>query len=438
MAYKALNNKGKAFVKKFTDNTDNYLLKGRFKTYNLPNSTISGQQVEFSADVLVNGKFLLNNRELGENIIKWIDNYAKIYALDANIIAAQTSAEGSGNIANVGFKRYVCFAYSPSGAMGISQFTANTVWGMIYRLNKTFTIDKRLTTTEISALLKSLTGDKEKLEDVNSVANRKQLHKNLIDNPEICIKMQCMLMSYIGKNNNNLATSSLYCYNRGSEIKSSTYLEAIKKTTLPIAEGLNYVKTIYEFLVNDFGYPVVILDTLIAEQNGIIAMNNEDINPKLLKLDSAQQKFVNELHYKLRATFTKLILDIQDSTGWKVIITSGYRSFQKQAELQEDDDRNADPGRSHHNYGLGIDINLQKGDKILRKASPRAEWEATGAIQIAKALGFTWGGDFVNYYDPVHFDLKDVYPIDKLVENANLVANNDLTKVQGNKVPLFG
>jgi hypothetical protein len=438
MAYKALNNKGKSYVRKFTDNSSDYLLKGRMKTYGLPNSTISKQQIVFTAEPLIDGAYIKTNKELGEYIIKWINKYAESYSLDANIIAAQTSAEGTGNIEGVGFKRFVCFAYSPSGAMGISQFTANTIWGVIYRLNKTFTFDKRLTTIEISALLKNLTGDKQKLEDVNSETNRQQLHKNLIDNPEIMIKMQCMLMSYIAKNNNNLATSTLYCYNRGSEIKSSTYLQAIKKTTLPIAEGLNYVKTIYGFLVNDFGYPEPILDTLIAEENGIVAINNEEINPKNNKLDSAQQKFINELHYKLRITFTKLILDIQDKTGWKVIITSGYRSFQEQVRLQLIDDRNADPGHSHHNYGLGIDINLQKDDKLLRKSSSKSEWEASGAISIAKGLGFTWGGDFVNYYDPVHFDLKDVYPINKLVENANLVANNDLTKVQGNKIPLFG
>jgi len=437
MAYKALSSKGKAYIKKFTDNDQNYLLSGKFK-WGLPNSTISKQDIIFTANILSDGINVNTNRLLGQYIIKWVDKYSRLYELDANIIAAQISAEAAGTISGVGFKRYVAFAYSNTGAMGISQFTANTVWTIIYEKNKRFTIDKRLNTTEIAALTLNLSGDKQKLDDFNSSTNRRQLHQNIINNPQILIKMQCMLMSYIGKNNKNLASSTLYCYNRGSEIKSSSYLEAIRKTTLPIKEGLTYVKTIFTFLVNDFGYPQAILEALIAEENGIVAMTNEQVNPKLQKLDASQQKFINELHYKLRVTFTRFIIEIQENTGWKVIITSGYRSFQKQIELQQEDDRNADPGRSHHNYGLGIDINLVKGDKILRKASPREEWEASGAINIAKALGFSWGGDFVNYYDPVHFDLKDVYPIDKLVENANQVANNDLTKVQGNKVPLFG
>lgn len=437
MAYKALNNKAKTYIKKFTDNDGTYLLNGRFKK-GLPNSDIFNEEITFTSNVYVDGIKLTNNKEFGEYLISWIDKYSKLYELDANIIAIQLSVEAVGTIVGTGYKRYVAWAYSPKGAVGISQFTPVTFYDVIYRLNKTFATNKRLTTTEISALIKDLEGDKQQLSTFSNKSNRQQLHQNAIDNPEIMVKLQCMLMSYIGKNNNNLATSTLYCYNRGSAIVSESYLEAIKKTKLPIKEGIEYVRTIFETLVNEVGYPKTILDALIAEENGIVALNNEDASSKIKKLTSDQQRYVNELHYLAKNQFANLIFEIQNKTGYAVKITSGYRTFGQQQAQYEADNRNAEPGLSHHNYGLAIDINLIKGSKVITKSSTKDEWIKTGAVDIAKKLGFTWGGDFSTYYDPVHFDLQSVYPINKLYENANILANNDLTELQGNKVSLFG
>lgn len=151
-----------------------------------------------------------------------------------------------------------------------------------------------------------------------------------------------------------------------------------------------------------------------------------------------QEAYIRELHPAAQARFRALLRAIEAS-GWRVTVTSGYRSFAKQAALYAADSRNARPGRSHHNYGLAIDINAANKDgRALRKASPKSEWLASGIPQLAKSMGFAWGGDFAGYYDPVHFDLKNDYPMDQVAAAAAAQFGTDPYRVQGNQVQLSG
>ena len=108
---------------------------------------------------------------------------------------------------------------------------------------------------------------------------------------------------------------------------------------------------------------------------------------------------------KLNSKLLNFVKDIETKLGYKVTITSGVRSYQKQAALKKTDPRNAAAGNSDHEYGNAIDIVLSKGGKVINKNSSPLQWKASGVTQLAKKHGLNWGGNFTNYYDPVHFYL---------------------------------
>jgi hypothetical protein len=155
------------------------------------------------------------------------------------------------------------------------------------------------------------------------------------------------------------------------------------------------------------------------------------LNPITIVLKAEQESFIRDLHPKYQGVFRRFIADVE-ATGWSVIITSGYRSFARQAELRAQDSRNGQPGLSLHNYGLAIDINAQKGTTWLRKRSSKAAWEASGIVKIAERYGLRWGGNFSGYHDPVHFDTGQ--------RGADLLAiarqqfGSNPANIQGNKI----
>lgn len=150
-------------------------------------------------------------------------------------------------------------------------------------------------------------------------------------------------------------------------------------------------------------------------------------------LSAQHESFMKDLHPSYRNKFRQFIKDVEAS-GWKVIITSGYRSFEKQAQLKKENPKNAAPGRSRHNYGLAIDINAQSGSKWLRKASSKEAWTKSGIVAIAERHGLKWGGSFAGYWDPVHFEVP--LNMDNLVAQAKKQFGSDPKAVKGNQLEL--
>lgn len=146
-------------------------------------------------------------------------------------------------------------------------------------------------------------------------------------------------------------------------------------------------------------------------------------------------EYLNQLNPAVKSVFENLIADI-NKMGYQVVITSGYRSFQKQAELKKLDPRNAAPGYSSHNYGTALDFVLVKDGKMIQKNAPRADWVKTGVPELAiKKYGMRWGGDFPGYPDHVHFDLNGKYDTKKLYAAA-LKKYGSENKIIGNKLDL--
>lgn len=128
-------------------------------------------------------------------------------------------------------------------------------------------------------------------------------------------------------------------------------------------------------------------------------------------LEARHEQYLKDAHPKARGIFRRFIREIENKTGFKVQITSLYRTPEHQARLYAEDNRNARPYYSMHNYGLAIDMILSKDGTEIRKATPREAWERTGVPAIANKYGLIWGADFAGYYDPVHFDVSKLYNV---------------------------
>ena len=95
--------------------------------------------------------------------------------------------------------------------------------------------------------------------------------------------------------------------------------------------------------------------------------------------------------------------------GIYVLFSDGYRSNAEQNKLYAQGRTspgsivtNARGGQSLHNYGLAIDM------FITNKAGTSATWpvgELRKVAQIAKGLGFEWGGDWKTFKDNPHLQM---------------------------------
>lgn len=104
--------------------------------------------------------------------------------------------------------------------------------------------------------------------------------------------------------------------------------------------------------------------------------------------------------------FRQFFSDLEAETWCKVLITSGYRDTEKQKMLYKKNSKNARPGTSRHEKKKAMDINLICWDGMLKKASSKTDWQAKGVHRVAQKNNLIWGGNFKNYYDPVHFALR--------------------------------
>lgn len=147
----------------------------------------------------------------------------------------------------------------------------------------------------------------------------------------------------------------------------------------------------------------------------------QDINPDA---KNAFRRFLNGLNEKY--------------PGYKMILSAIGRSFEKSAELEKQNPENSPPGFSKHNYYAAMDFNIiDPNGKNYKKSGYKMDWINSGIVDLAKDSGLSWGGEFSNYEDDIHFyydfDIKIAY------ENAGKIAskeNIDITKVDGYKVPL--
>jgi hypothetical protein len=281
MAYSPLTEQGKNFIKHVCiegmkpDRNGNTLLSGK-QSHALPFTTGNTKTYDSSVNhiwtcnIKYNGNNVINGNDLTNALIYWFNYYAQIYDLDANVIAAQAYIESR-------YKMWIYVDYIPSSgnyqstASGINQFLMNTIYDIIIKNNgKNYNSTHPFTPEEVNKIINGLTDNKNQYSYTiggsaivpntayqNSWHNRPFLHQNVIDNPDIMIKAQCLFMRYIADLCNAFTSSALFGYSRGPGYAKKTYTDSIvackngpenRANPNYLQEGLNYVLLIFGVL----------------------------------------------------------------------------------------------------------------------------------------------------------------------------------------------
>lgn len=126
-------------------------------------------------------------------------------------------------------------------------------------------------------------------------------------------------------------------------------------------------------------------------------------------MDNASLSKLQLLHPAIREDAIQAYNEAVKKTpvGVHPVIIQTLRTFEEQELLYEKGRSrpgpkvtNAKPGSSYHNYGLAIDFALEVNGKII--------WEVTKdwmtVVNIFKAHGFSWGGDWSSLKDYPHLE----------------------------------
>ncbi|MBY9079060.1 M15 family metallopeptidase [Paenibacillus sp. HN-1] len=137
---------------------------------------------------------------------------------------------------------------------------------------------------------------------------------------------------------------------------------------------------------------------------------------------------LNEVKNKSRSKWTglhetvaaaaEMLVEKCYTTGIPIIITQGLRTVAEQNALYEQGRTkpgaivtNARGGYSYHNYGLAIDFALLLPDgknvswDMKRDGNGDGSVDWMQAVQMAKDLGFEWGGDWSSFKDYCHLQM---------------------------------
>ncbi|UOQ95752.1 M15 family metallopeptidase [Halobacillus shinanisalinarum] len=124
----------------------------------------------------------------------------------------------------------------------------------------------------------------------------------------------------------------------------------------------------------------------------------------------------SELHPAVEQGKKHLVAQASER-GIDVVITEGVRTKQEQERLYEqgrstegDIVTYASGGQSYHNYGLAIDFALQLDDgdvvwDLTRDDNGNGQADWMEVVEIAKGLGFAWGGDWQSFKDYPHLQM---------------------------------
>lgn len=156
----------------------------------------------------------------------------------------------------------------------------------------------------------------------------------------------------------------------------------------------------------------------------LIMVRNEEIARSLpfIKKDAPP---VAALHPVVEEMAGKLVADAEKA-GITVRITQGLRSHDEQERLYEKGRSTegaivtyARGGESYHNYGLAVDFALEdrRGNVIWDmeydgNRNGRADWYEVA--DLAKQLGFSWGGDWTSFKDYPHLQMDFGYSLSEL------------------------
>ena len=127
-----------------------------------------------------------------------------------------------------------------------------------------------------------------------------------------------------------------------------------------------------------------------------------------------EEKLIQGLDPRLQSIAREFLKQAR-AAGHKIILTQGRRTIAEQDALYAKGRTapgakvtNAKGGTSPHNFGLAVDF-------AFVDAKGKASWPENGpwaeVAKIGKALGLSWGGDFVSFKDRPHLELTSEFKV---------------------------
>lgn len=134
---------------------------------------------------------------------------------------------------------------------------------------------------------------------------------------------------------------------------------------------------------------------------------------------------IAKIHPKLRTDCSDVLIEIQ-KRGIDIRITQGLRTIAEQDALYAQGRTtpgkkvtNAKGGSSMHNYGLAVDFCLLHKDGTISWSMTedldkdgKKDWMEV--VEVFKAHGWTWGGDFKSILDTPHFEKGFGYTLEQI------------------------
>jgi peptidoglycan LD-endopeptidase CwlK len=134
---------------------------------------------------------------------------------------------------------------------------------------------------------------------------------------------------------------------------------------------------------------------------------------------------------ELHPIVARKVENLKEKTAEKeitILITDDYRSFDEQGKLYDKGRRapgkvvtHLEGGESYHNFGLAVDfaLQLENGNVIWDteydgNGNGHSDWFEVA--EIAKELGFQWGGDWRGFIDYPHLQMDFGLTINDLQE----------------------
>lgn len=130
---------------------------------------------------------------------------------------------------------------------------------------------------------------------------------------------------------------------------------------------------------------------------------------KQVLLDRSDRNMASGTHPVVRESALEVVRRAYDE-GINAQISEGFRSYARQNELYAQGRTtsgkivtNAKGGQSWHNFGIAVDYFLTTNDGSKALWTVNSKWRRVA--EIAKNLGFEWGGDWKSFKDYPHLQM---------------------------------
>lgn len=186
------------------------------------------------------------------------------------------------------------------------------------------------------------------------------------------------------------------------------------------------LQKIRNLLITSFLVLILLFIMYETESNSLSGLNGH-----------SSVSFPTDLHPILKERSNQLIQQ-SAKKGIVIVITDGFRSAEDQNRLYEKGRTtdgnivtNAKGGESYHNFGLAIDFALKTpAENVVwdmqydGNKNGKSDW--TEVVEMAKALGFEWGGDWPKFKDYPHLQIDFDLTVADL-QNGKRPAESSLT-----------